>query len=60
MPKPSMKYRRPREENTFEDLAYELWGGETTLCRRLKEGKFQRHTNAINYKGVVFSFRMYA
>jgi hypothetical protein len=38
-----------RERHTIRDLATALHMSKSTLHRRLKEGKFRRHTNAIKF-----------
>jgi hypothetical protein len=37
------------KRTTLKDLAYEFGVAKITLLRPLKESKFGRHTNAINY-----------
>ena len=38
-----------RQRHTIRDLANALHMSRSTLHRRLKEGKFRRHTNAIEF-----------
>jgi hypothetical protein len=43
-----IKYVPLRQRHTIRDLANALYMPKSTLHKRLKEGKFRCHTNAIN------------